>query len=254
MDNKRAHNDRSSGAVFGGVVAALLGAALILGAGAILTEDRDTEGFTMSEPYAFESVTRAIVAEDAALSTDAPLALTGFVTNPGDLRVRTTSSSEKALFMGVAATADVQRYLAGAPHQTVTVDFDGSAIAGVDAQTHAAAAVPKPPGDQDIWVAWTASDRPQTLHWSLEPGEWSVVIMNSDASSGVAADLALGSKPSNLTAIAWLAIAAGIAFAIGGGYAIYRGLGRPAQREQVIDLEEAPFETPEADKEPVHAG
>jgi len=247
---------RTSGAVFGGVVAALVGVGLIFGGGAILNEGGDAEGFSMSEAYGFEASTRAIVSEDIALLNDASSALSDFVTNPGDLRVRSVTGSAKPLFIGVAATADVERYLAGAPYVQVTgVSFDGSSITGVETQTHSATAVPAPPGDQDIWVAWTAGDRPQTLNRSLESGNWSVVVMNSDASAGVAADLAFGAKPSNLTAIAWLAIAIGIALAIGGGYAMYRAM-RPTEHPPVIDLDGEATVTEEQQlrKEPARTG
>ena len=254
MATRETGTSRSGSAVFGGVVAVLVGAALILGAAAILTEDRGADGYSMSGPHRFDVRTRALVSEDIALINDAS-ALSNYVTNPGDLRVRSVTGSEKPLFIGVATTADVESYLSGAPHEELTsVDFDGSSIAGVGSQTRAASAVLAPPVDQNIWVAWTASDRPQTLNWSLEPGNWSVVVMNSDASPGFAADLAFGARMSNLIAIAWLAIAIGIALAIGGGYATYRAL-RPTDRAQVIDLDEtAPLDEEPMVKEPAHTG
>jgi hypothetical protein len=234
-------------AVVFGVLGVLVGVALIVGAATVLAEDRDADGFYMSESYTFEAPTRAIVSEDIALLTDAPARLTDWMTDAAELRVRGASTSGESLFMGVGATADVEGYLGGMPYYEATsLDFDGSSITGVEYEIHAARGVPAAPGDQQIWVAWTDSAGPQTLEWQLESGTWTVVVMNSDASTGVAADLAVGARLDNLVILSWVAIAIGLIFLVGGGFLVYRGLRRTTEPEQVVDLREEgpPVEMP----------
>lgn len=48
---------------------------------------------------------------------------------------------------------------------------DGSAVVG-------------PPGEQEFWVAESSGVGTRTVTWSVEPGEWTVVVANSDGSAG----------------------------------------------------------------------
>jgi hypothetical protein len=64
------------------------------------------------------------------------------------------------------------------------------------------------------------------LDWSLETGNWSVVVMNADASAGIDATLVFGAKISNLILLAWIGLALGVLFVAGGGYLLYRGFRR----------------------------
>jgi hypothetical protein len=66
----------------------------------------------------------------------------------------------------------------------------------------------------------------QTLDWTIESGDWTAVIMNADASSGVSAELAFGAAPSNIDAITWTTLTVGLISLIGGGLLLYRGLRR----------------------------
>jgi hypothetical protein len=67
----------------------------------------------------------------------------------------------------------------------------------------------------------------QTLDWTIQSGEWAMVIMNADASSGVSADLRFGAlAPSGLDTLAWTSIAVGLVALIGGGLLLYLGFPR----------------------------
>ncbi len=52
----------------------------------------------------------------------------------------------------------------------------------------------EPPGEQDFWVAETSGAGAQELVWDVTEGRWVVVLMNSDGSPGVVADVAIGAK------------------------------------------------------------
>lgn len=214
-------------AIVFGVLGVLVGAAMIAGSITVLTEDRDTDDFYVTEGYTFERSSQAIVYEDVDILSDAPSWLTDRITDPVDVRIQGTSVGGQGLFVGIATTADVSQYLSGVAYDEVTsLDIDGSTIASVEYQSHQGTAAPVAPGSEGFWAASTEGAGTQTLDWSLESGDWSVVVMNADASSGVAADLIFGAKLSNFIAAVWIAMAVGLASMLGGGYLLYRGLRR----------------------------
>jgi hypothetical protein len=229
-------------AIVFGVLGVLVGAALIAGASTILIEDRDADGFYVTEEYTFERSSHAIVYEDVDILSDAPSWLVDRVTDPVDLRIQATSVGGEGLFMGIAATADADQYLSGVAYDEVTsLDVDGSTIASVEYQSHPGTAVPMAPGGEGFWAASIEGAGPQTLDWSLESGSWTVVVMNADASAGVDADLIFGAKISNIVVVAWIVMAIGLISVLGGGYLMYRGFrrsGEAAGTTRVVDLRE----------------
>jgi hypothetical protein len=60
-----------------------------------------------------------------------------------------------------------------------------------------------PPTEQRFWAASASGVGTQTLTWKVREGDWSVVLMNSDGSRGVAANIDVGAKMSFLL---WVAI------------------------------------------------
>jgi hypothetical protein len=238
-------------AVVFGVLSLLVGAAMIAGAAALLTEDRDDDGFYISEDYTFAQSSHAIVSEDIEIVREAPGWLIDRVLDPVDLRIQGTNAGEAPLFMGVAATSDVDGYLADvAYHEVTDLKFDGSKIDDVEYRTVAGTTTPTAPGAERFWEVSVEGTGLQTLDWSLESGSWTVVVMNADATAGVDADLALGAKISNLVAIAWVVIGIGVLFGLLGMYLMYRGFRRPEFREptRIVDLRE---EAEEREREPI---
>lgn len=76
---------------------------------------------------------------------------------------------------------------------------------------------PAPSIAQSFWAASTARTGTETLIWKVEPGTWSVVVMNLDGSPGVAASLDAGAR---LPFLLWLAI-----IGLGGGLVLLLGSG-----------------------------
>ena len=68
---------------------------------------------------------------------------------------------------------------------------------------------PADPAGQDIWVASTHGEGRQTLDWDVEAGRWSVVVMNSDGSRGVDADVSAGVSIGFLEPLGWSLIGGG---------------------------------------------
>ncbi len=147
-----------------GVLGVLVGAAMIAGSITVLTEDRETDDFYVTEGYTFERSSQAIVYEDVDILSDAPSWLTDRITDPVDVRIQGTSVGGQGLFVGIATTADVSRYLSGVAYDEVTsLDIDGSTIASVEYQSHQGTAVPVAPGSEGFWAASTEGTGTQTL-------------------------------------------------------------------------------------------
>jgi hypothetical protein len=180
-----------------GTIAALLALVTLVGGCALVAVDqtqRDDDGFVMSPTDDFRTATYAIVSESAELDTEgAEWALDTFL---GTVRIR--SESDRAVFVGIAAAADVDAYLDGVEHDVVT-DLDRepsySRVSG--------GAPVSPPGEQTFWAASATGVGEQTLEWDPEDGDWRVVVMNNDAARGVSAELAIGAE---LDAILWIGI------------------------------------------------
>lgn len=156
----------------------LLTVALLVGGSWALWKDRvdrDAQGFVTLGTTDLRTETYAIVGD---LRGDGPSWLYG-ATLLGEERVRATSSSQQPLFIGIALKDDVFRYLRGAGYATV----DGFEVR--PDTTHAGRAPSGPPPRQTIWAASTQGPGEQTLRWEPRSGDWSVVIMNADASANV---------------------------------------------------------------------
>jgi len=206
-----------------GSLAALIGAGFIAGGGGLLWADqtqRDDDGYLSTPTERFEASSYAIVSEPIDLveadTEGADWLLSDEVL--GDVRLQ---AADGDLFVGIGRTSDVEAYLRGVEHHRLTdVDFDPFRarydVRAGDAPT-------APPGEQDFWAATASGSGEQTLTWNPESGNWSVVVMNADASPGISAELSVGAEANFLT---WLAIGllvAGGILLLGGAGLIYLG-------------------------------
>ena len=100
----------------------------------------------------------------------------------GTARLRvTTSDPDAQLFVGVAPEDDVEAYLAGVKHSTVSEIADPT----TRYSEHPGGAVSVNPADSDIWTAQVTGSGKQSLEWKPRDGQWTVVVMNSDGAAGV---------------------------------------------------------------------
>jgi hypothetical protein len=205
-----------------GGLSALIAAALLAGgAFALVGEiEKEDDGYLTSETHRFEADTRALTTgnldldlgdADWLVETDAL----------GSVKVSAESREDKELFVGIARTSDVQRYLGNVPHTTVddveTSPFDADlAPTDVEYTRHSGERRPEAPEHAGIWAASNQGDGRQSIEWKVEEGEWSVVVMNADGSVGVDADISAGADLPFLNEIGWTALGSGsIALAIG---------------------------------------
>ncbi|MET1087350.1 MAG: DUF4389 domain-containing protein [Arthrobacter sp.] len=102
----------------------------------------------------------------------------------GTLRLRVSSVDPgKDIFVGVAAQADVDQYLSGVHHSEL-VDVEQAPFRA-EYRDIAGTAAPAPPAAQTFWQASASGAGEQELTWSLAAGNWSIVVMNADASPGI---------------------------------------------------------------------
>ncbi len=201
-----------------GVTGVFVGVALIVAATMVFTLDLE-DGFNLTETHPFGSSSHAIVAHDFAELADPPSWMIE------EIRIQGTSATSADLFVGVAATRTVERFLNGVGHdEIVAIEFRADkTLGGVDYTTQPGTAVPTPPGLEPFWAATAHGPNIRSLDWPTEEGDWTAVIMNADGSAPVAADLALGMKIRGLTAIGAFALTFGIASLAGGTLLAMRG-------------------------------
>jgi hypothetical protein len=215
--------------VITGALTALLASALVLGGGLALygEVEKDDDGYLTTDAHRFSADTRALATENL----DVDLGDADWVARPSDLgkvRLEAESRDGKPLFVGVARTSDVERYLSGVPHTTVH-DVEAGPFDSFDADytRHAGQRHPVSPEHADIWAASNQGAGPQTVDWKIEDGDWSVVVMNADGSLGVDADISAGADVPFLNELGWTALGSG-AFALVAGIALIAlGIRRP---------------------------
>ena len=228
-----------------GALALLLGVALVWGGIAPLTESRDADGYYMSDLFTVDRPSRAIITRDVDLlrgrwETLAEESLVDlFMADPDGIRVQGAASGSNAIFMGIGATTAVDEYLDGVAHDEITDwDADQARLVGVEYTPQQGTASPDSPDGETFWVASVSGTGTQTLDWTIETGDWTAVIMNADASSGVTAELAFGaSPPSGWDTLHWTSFTVGLVLVVGGGLLLYRAIRRPRGDSTSLDAE-----------------
>ncbi len=186
-----------------GSLAVLLAAGLLAGAAWIHKANIDSAGYMVTDNHPVQTVTHAFASRDLDVNGD----FDWFLDRGPELRVNAESS--KPLFIGIARSDDVERYLAGVEYDEVTdLDIDPFALT---TERHTGTDDLAAPSSQTFWEASAQGIGPQTLAWDGGYGQWSVVVMNADASPGVDAQLNFGAHVPYLN---WV----GIGGAIGGAF------------------------------------
>jgi hypothetical protein len=204
----------------GRVVSLVVGSLVVItgltvaGAGATLAvvdhDRRDSDGFLMSPAERVATAGFAIASEDARVHTgDVPAWLPDAVL--GDVRLEAASSNGADVFLGIARSEDAAAYLAGVRHD-VLVEIDGN---GAVYEETAGDPPGTAPVDASIWVVSAVGAEPE-ITWAVEDGSWTVVLMNTDGSARVAADLRVGAEiPALQTVVGSLLAAAALLLLLG---------------------------------------
>jgi hypothetical protein len=172
---------------------------------------RDRSGYFNWPTETFTSGGYAIAMKTVDISKAPRWAL-----NAGVDRVRVQASSDRPIFIGIARTADLDRYLRGTEHDDVSgLTYHPFQVAYEHTSGHAPNSLP---ANETFWVKSTRGAGNVALDWKPRPGSWRAVVMNADDSRGVTADLKFGVRTSllwwlgaGLLAATVLAAAAGAA-------------------------------------------
>lgn len=161
----------------------------------------DKDGFLMTPNMTYRSDAYAITSEavDVGSSPVHALAPNNVL---GDAKLVVSSNDDgPALFVGVAPTAAVDRYLENVLRSTpITVEMtDGHGIARY--RESGGGAPVTAPGRQDFWTDSSEGRGDRTISFPVESGSWTVVVMRIDGSRGVSADVRAGAT---LPAAGWL--------------------------------------------------
>jgi hypothetical protein len=198
--------------VIAGALIGLLATLLLMAGGAVYWADgkKDDDGYFSTRSERFVTTTHAIVSDD--LDVDGvPLSKDRY----GKVRLKVSDRGGKPVFAGIARSRDVDAYLAGSAHATLT-DLDFSPFEP-EYRTSGGARVPGPPAAKDIWVASAQGGGTQTLDWKVQDGSWSVVVMHPDGSAGVDTRVSAGVSLPFLDDLGlWLWIAAAALLALAG--------------------------------------
>jgi hypothetical protein len=188
----------------------LVGVALLFGGGALVGIDRgftDGEGFLTVPPADLERDMYAVAAE-AVFEGD----WIWWYRHPTTVRVRMTG--EQPIFVGIAARADLEAYLADISYSEIErIDFDDyrkDRVWTTEYKDHMGPNAPAPPSDQTFWHASVQGAGTQTLLWTIEPGDWMLVVMNADTSRGIEVTGTVGAETPWLLAVGIGLLAVGV--------------------------------------------
>jgi hypothetical protein len=230
---------RSIALVVTGTLATLLAVGLLAGGGLALwgNAQKDSDGYLSTDTHQFEAGTRALATENLDIDLDGG----DVIMDTGDLgkvRLQVESRDDKPVFVGIARTSDVDDYLAGVSHTTLT-DVSTSPF-DADYDDHSGHRRPAAPADSQIWAASEQGSGQQTLNWEIHDGDWSFVVMNADGSAGVDADISTGAKVPFLNELGWTALGSGSFVLVVGIALLVLGIRRPGSPTGTAPVAPAP--------------
>lgn len=155
----------------------------------------------------------------------------------GTVQVIADSRDEAPVFIGIGPSTDVDDYLEGVAHAEVTRIASGEESEyRVEDGTAAPATQPD---DEGFWVASSEGEGRHSVEWDIEEGEWTVLIMNADASPDVAVEVTAGARsPWFMGAVVVVGIGALICAALAILTFFFAFRGRRVDREVVAHLPE----------------
>ena len=209
-----------------GAVSTLIAVGLLSIGGVALWADgqKDADGYFATAGERFDTNTRALVSDSLDVDLDGAEALLDDG-ELGTVRLDVTPQGGKPVFVGIAPADQVTSYLRDVDHTMVTdVDFDPFEA---EYSREDGGRSPARPAQQRIWAESVHGAGSQTLTWKVEDGDWSVVVMNADGSSGVRTEVEAGAKVPLLSTLGWAGTAGGTILLIAGAGLLVLGIRSP---------------------------
>ena len=184
-----------------GSLLALMTLGLLSAGGFLMWVDRthrDASGYVTSGTGSLSAPSYAIASSNIDLnfsSRDWPLDQGAL----GTVRITASGAAPAGVFIGIAPRSAAVGYLNGVAYDSLS-DLRFLPYR-VDYTAHGGGA-PAVPTTETFWQAEAVGTGTQTLTWTVSPGQWIVVLMNADASRGIAADVSIGASAPFLFSLA----------------------------------------------------
>jgi len=150
-----------------------------------------------------------------------------FLPKPDDIRVQSLGARPESIFLGIAPSSEVDQFLDDVAHDQIIEWAANRNVLAVEYTPQDGTVSSAPPDRETFWAASVSGSGQQTLDWTIQRGDWTAVIMNTDGSNGVRAELAFGALPqSNWDTLHRTSFAIGLVLLAGGGLLMYLGLRR----------------------------
>ena len=195
-----------------GTLIGLFAIGLVIGGGGLLWANetqRDSSGFFTTDEFTLATGSYAVTSADIDLGA-----------RPGDwfpsgrlatVRLDIDPTEGQPVFVGIGPSDAVATYLDGVAVSEVSrVRADGTVVY----RNVSGTATPAAPLEQTFWVTSASGEGTQTVTWDLEQGDWSVVVMNADASQGVTVETTAAADTDLLVWVAAGLIAVGLMIAV----------------------------------------
>jgi hypothetical protein len=183
----------SAGKVVLGVVGgflAVVGLAVLVGGAGLLwvfSTQRNADGFFESPVAEMSTEGYAITSTEMDMGALPTASFgSGWLAN---VQVTATSRADRPVFIGIGPSGEVDDYLAGVARSEV-IDIDSRT--GITYLTKDGDSPESVPSGQGFWVLSAEGPGSQSFDWDIERGDWTIVIMNADATLGVDLDVAAG--------------------------------------------------------------
>lgn len=221
-----------------GAMLLLMSTGLLVGGGGLLWADQTQRdgGYLSTPPTSLSTNGYAVITDDIQLDTVGYQWAFDEVLGTARLQV-IPSDATGDLFVGIAPSADIGRYLNGVAHSRFTGmgSSNGLAEMGPAMMTESPGGPPaSPPGEMEIWVAQSSGPGTRTVEWVPADGAWTVVVMRADGVSGLAAQARMGVTAPGLPWFAAGLLGLGTILLIIGGlliaFAVHRST-RPPPRQ-----------------------
>jgi hypothetical protein len=204
-----------------GAVAAVLSMFLIAVGVVLLWGDAhvDDDGYLSSAREPFATSTYAMRTDNLDLDLDGAgwfLDRAGV----GGVRIEAQARNGKPAFVGIARSRDVSAYLSGTLHTSIRdVSYSPFRASYRDSGGRRG---PANPTDQGFWAASAHGAGTQTVTWNVQEGDWSVVVMNADASRDVDAAVRVGAEAPAMATAGLVSLGGGLLLAVLAGALLIR--------------------------------
>lgn len=198
-----------------GCLLAVVGAGLVVAGGSLgvaLATQRD-DGFFDVTLDRVVSDASAVTAGDLAFTAEPGTAGWALGLADADVRLRVTTARDAGdAFVGIARAIDVEAYLNDVEHDEVVDLRDGRQPV---TERRPGSRGPVPPLEMVIWSVSDAGPSTVEVVWPAQSGRWTVVLMNTDGSPGVAADVEVGLRVGFLVPLAIAVLVSGLVVTVG---------------------------------------